>query len=250
VSGRVYQNNHQGRPTGDQHNFNSLVQSSLLLVWRSLLLLLLTMAPTSRLQLSLFAKDLKNLSGFLQKSDPFAVVTVRGDNPDNAPYVAGQTEVVYNNLNPAWSTVVFLEGYKFGVPFYVEVGVFDFDAQKIGKKERDLAKTSSVANVRITATPSSRDLYKTGRLPHKVMGTALFEVGEMLAARGNVVSKSLQTGGAIYAQLERSREEGELGNVRLQMHGVDLTNLQRHLFKSSPFFEMYRKVERPTGAIW
>lgn len=43
------------------------------------------MPPTSRLQLSLSAKDLKNLSGFMNMSDPFAVVTVRGDNPDNVP---------------------------------------------------------------------------------------------------------------------------------------------------------------------
>jgi hypothetical protein len=48
---------------------------------------------TTRLQLSLSAKGLKNLSGILQKSDPFAVVTVRGDNPDNNPEVVGRTDV-------------------------------------------------------------------------------------------------------------------------------------------------------------
>ena len=157
---------------------------------------------------------------------------------------------VYNNLSPSWSTVVFVDGFKFGVPFYIEVGVFDFDSNKVGKKERELAKKSSVANVKITATKSSRDLYRTGRLPHKVMGTALFEVGALLAARGNVMSKSLQTGGAIYVHLERSRDEGETGNVRLQLQGVGLVNTQRLSFTSSPFFEMYRKVERPTGAVW
>lgn len=48
---------------------------------------------TTRLQLSLSAKGLKNLSGIMQKSDPFAVVTVRGDNPDNRPEVVGRTDV-------------------------------------------------------------------------------------------------------------------------------------------------------------
>ncbi len=48
---------------------------------------------TCRLQLSLTAKNLTNLSGLLGKSDPFAVVTVRGDNPDNRPVVVGQTDV-------------------------------------------------------------------------------------------------------------------------------------------------------------
>ena len=48
---------------------------------------------SSRLILHLSAKDLKNLSGFMSKSDPFAVVTVRGDNPNNSPVVVGQTDV-------------------------------------------------------------------------------------------------------------------------------------------------------------
>jgi hypothetical protein len=48
---------------------------------------------TSRLQLSLSANTLKNLSGMMSKSDPFAVVTVRGDNPDNKPEVVGRTDV-------------------------------------------------------------------------------------------------------------------------------------------------------------
>jgi hypothetical protein len=48
---------------------------------------------TTRLQLSLSAKGLKNLSGILAKSDPFGVVTVRGDNKDNRPEVVGRTDV-------------------------------------------------------------------------------------------------------------------------------------------------------------
>lgn len=48
---------------------------------------------SSRLILHLSAKGLRNLSGFMNKSDPFAVVTVRGDNPNNSPVVVGQTDV-------------------------------------------------------------------------------------------------------------------------------------------------------------
>jgi hypothetical protein len=48
---------------------------------------------TTRLQLHLSAKNLKNLAGFMGKSDPFAVVTVRGDSPKNKPVVVGQTDV-------------------------------------------------------------------------------------------------------------------------------------------------------------
>ena len=51
------------------------------------------MSNSSRLQLSLTGKGLHNLAGLLNKSDPFAVVTIRGDNPDNVPVIAGHTEV-------------------------------------------------------------------------------------------------------------------------------------------------------------
>eukprot|EP00525_Craspedostauros_australis_P003815 CAMPEP_0198123684 /NCGR_PEP_ID=MMETSP1442-20131203/38121_1 /TAXON_ID= /ORGANISM="Craspedostauros australis, Strain CCMP3328" /LENGTH=50 /DNA_ID=CAMNT_0043782927 /DNA_START=536 /DNA_END=688 /DNA_ORIENTATION=- len=48
---------------------------------------------TAKLQLSLSARRLKNLSGMLAKSDPFAVVTFRGDDPENRPQIVGRTDV-------------------------------------------------------------------------------------------------------------------------------------------------------------
>ena len=48
---------------------------------------------TSRLQLHLSARDLRNVAGLLSVSDPFAVVTVRGDSEHNKPRVVGQTDV-------------------------------------------------------------------------------------------------------------------------------------------------------------
>ena len=157
---------------------------------------------------------------------------------------------VYNNLNPQWSTVVFLDGYKFGVPFYIEVGVFDFSAKSVGKSESELAKQSSEAGRLVTASESTRNLHKAGMLVHKVMGTALFEVGKIIGARGNTGSKSLQSGGVLYAHVERSRADGAFGTFDLQLRGIDLTNLRMMGRKSSPFFELYRKVDSPIGAEW
>ena len=48
---------------------------------------------SSRLQLHLSARDLKNISGLIGLSDPFAVVTVLGDSENNEPRVVGQTDV-------------------------------------------------------------------------------------------------------------------------------------------------------------
>ena len=240
------------------------------------------MSNGGRLQLSLSGKGFSNLAGLLQKSDPFAVVTVRGDSENNTPLVVGQTEVgefrvircremfllslspghsipnlivcffrlVYNNLNPQWSSVIILEGYKFGVPFWIEVGVFDFQAKKIGKKESNLATISSEEGRVITSTESTRNLLRAGKLPHKVMGTALFEVGEVLGSRGNLVSKSLQTGGALYVHVERSRQDGPKGSMKFQLRGLSFSNRQTLGRKSSPFFELFRKVETPSGAVW
>eukprot|EP00529_Nitzschia_sp_RCC80_P010712 CAMPEP_0113509784 /NCGR_PEP_ID=MMETSP0014_2-20120614/37765_1 /TAXON_ID=2857 /ORGANISM="Nitzschia sp." /LENGTH=620 /DNA_ID=CAMNT_0000405647 /DNA_START=382 /DNA_END=2244 /DNA_ORIENTATION=+ /assembly_acc=CAM_ASM_000159 len=204
----------------------------------------------TRLQLSLSGKNLKNLSGFTGISDPFAVVTVRGDNPDNKPEVVGRTDVVFNNLDPTWATIVFLDGYKFGVPFYIEVGVFDFDAKAAGTTEKKLQMNDAVSNLNVVCDASSRKLLRNGQFPHRVMGTALFEVGEILGSRGNVGSKSLQTGGAVYAHIERCRDDGLKGKFKFQLRGLRLKNVYGITGTSSPYFELLRKVDRPTGATW
>ncbi len=159
---------------------------------------------------------------------------------------------VFNNLNPQWSTIVFLDGYKFGVPYYIEVGVFDFDAKAAGTTEKKLQMNDAQTNLNIVCDASSRALLRKGQFPHRVMGTALFEVGEILGARGNVVSKSLQTGGAIFAAIERCREDGEQGKFRLQMRAFGLKNTHKMItgMASSPFFELLRKVDRHDGAKW
>jgi hypothetical protein len=160
---------------------------------------------------------------------------------------------VYNSLNPQWTTVIFLDGYKFGVPFYIEVGVFDFDAKSVGESEKGLAMQSSERGRLITSPnmEGARDLLRAGTLPHKVMGTALFDVAQILGSRGNVASKSLQTGGALYAFVERSRSDARsLGVMNFQLQGRGFTNRRPIGFKSSPFFELYRKVDSPNGVIW
>ena len=98
---------------------------------------------------------------------------------------------VFNNLNPVWSTIINLEGHKFGVPFYIEVGVFDFNAKQSGTSERQLQLNDAHTNLNIVSDASSRHLLRNGKFPHRVMGTALFEVGEILGSRGNVASNSL-----------------------------------------------------------
>ena len=157
---------------------------------------------------------------------------------------------VFASLNPSWSKSIFLDGYKFGVPYYIEVGVFDFDVSQTGKTARQLAQMDAHSQQAITGDASNRSLLRNGKFPHKIMGTALFEVGDVVGGRGNVRSKSLQTGGAVYVHIERCSSDGDKGSMCIQLKGKKLHNVQSIGKKSSPFYELYRRVERPTGATW
>jgi hypothetical protein len=210
------------------------------------------MTKATRLQVSISAKGLKNISGLLSKSDPFAIVTVRGDDPDSPqlPQIAGHTNVVFDNLNPSFSTVVLLEGYKFGVHYFIEVGIFDFDAKGGGHKETSLSRKQDSVTSEIIEKDVLANIQNKTPFPHKIMGSALFEVGEVLGSRGNTASKSFQTGGAVYLNIESSKDDGAQGKLRLKLGGLELPNQSSPTtFTSSPFFELYRRVQRPTGDV-
>ncbi|KAL7560832.1 hypothetical protein ACA910_013268 [Epithemia clementina (nom. ined.)] len=202
---------------------------------------------SSRLQLHLSARDLKNIAGLMGVSDPFAVVTVRGDSENNKPRVVGQTDVVFNNLNPSWSQVIFLDGYRFGVPFYFEVGVFDFDASLTNKTELELSRMDVHAQSVLTSAATSQQ--RGEKFPHRVMGTALFEVGQILGSRGNIASKSLQSGGVLTVHMERC-QNAQSGRLHLHLEGHKIKPLSATSRSANTFYEMFRKVDRPTGAVW
>ena len=128
--------------------------------------------------------------------------------------------------------------------------MFDFDAKAAGTTEKKLQMNDAVSNLNVVCDASSRKLLRNGQFPHRVMGTALFEVGEILGSRGNVGSKSLQTGGAVYAHIERCRDDGLKGKFKFQLRALRLKNVYGITGTSSPCFELLRKVDRPTGATW
>ena len=155
---------------------------------------------------------------------------------------------VFNNLNPQWSRVIYLDNYKFGVPLYFEVGVFDFDVTQTGKTELELSRMDVHTQTLLTSSAASQ--MRDGKFPHKVMGTALFEVGQVLGARGNVASKSLQTGGNVTVHIERCQTTHSSGRLRLHLRGWKLASVASLGRTNNPFYELYRKVNRPTGATW
>lgn len=163
-----------------------------------------------KLQLSIYARKLSNAAGaFKGTSDPFAVVTKIAAEGGGQPEVLGKTEVIKNTLNPDW-TKTFIFDYELGTPIKCAVQVFD----EVRKKD------------------------------NKGMGSAVFDIGALLGAKGNTLAKKLKKSGTIFARVEKYRGQGTLS---LGMKGVKLKNMEGFMKKSDPFYELNRKVDGPSG---
>ena len=164
-----------------------------------------------------------------------------------SPFSQSSPHSVFQSPNPAWSQPIFLDNYKFGRPLYFEVGIFQFDVSQTDKTSAELSAMDVHAASVLTRAAASQ--LRDGQFPHPVLGTALLEVGQVLSTRGNVGSKSLQTGGAIYVHVETSAPQ-DVGRLQFQLRGLQFNNVQNLGRTSSPFFELLRKVDQPTGAKW
>ena len=170
----------------------------------------------TRVQLTLYAQNLKNVAGLGKgTSDPYAVVTLIASDPRDKPQVLGQTEVIKNTLSPRW-TKHFLIDFALGKPTRVNVGIYD---------ETRKAKTN------------------------KPMGSAVFEIGEMLGSRGGIKAKKLKHGGTVFCRVEKAHEQ-DAGTLNFTLSGIKLKNVDGFLGKSDPFFEVSRLIQAAGGPSW
>ena len=128
------------------------------------------------------------------------------------PVVLGKTEVIKNSLSPDW-TKVFVFDYELGHPVHIAISVYD----------------------------------EVRKGTNKAMGSAKFELGGILGAKGNVKAKKMKGGGTIFAHVEKYSGGGTL---RLAVQGIKLKNTEGMFGKSDPFYEVKRKVTGPTGDVW
>ena len=150
------------------------------------------MPATDRVQISLHAQKLKNVSGLRGVSDPYAVVTIVASEPGLQPRILGKTEVIKNNLSPQWVTTFELD-YEFAKPTRINVGVYDEVKKQKG------------ANV-------------------KPMGSAIFEIGEILGARGNIKAKKIKGGGTLFCRVQKA-SPSSAGTFYFQFRGIKLKNV-------------------------
>jgi len=166
-----------------------------------------------KLELSIHASNLKNVAGLGKgTSDPFAVVTHIATTTASKPAVVGKTEVIKNTLDPQW-VKVFLLDYELGTPMKVVVSIFD-----------EVRKGDNIS-----------------------MGSAVFDISELLGARGNTKAKRLKSAGTIFAHVRKSEGTGLL---RLTMSGIKLKNTEGFLKKSDPFFELSRRADVAGSLTW
>uniref|UniRef100_A0A7S4RD51 C2 domain-containing protein n=1 Tax=Ditylum brightwellii TaxID=49249 RepID=A0A7S4RD51_9STRA len=71
------------------------------------------------------------------------------------------------------------------------------------------------------------------------MGSAMFDVDEILGSKGNVKAKRCKGGGVIYCKV--LKHEG-MGDFNLQLRGIKLKNVEGLFRKSDPFFEVLRST--------
>ena len=167
-------------------------------------------------EMTLHARKLKNAAGLLKNaaslliSDPFAVVTHVGTGDEKGKCL-GRTEEAHNNLSPDWQ-YVFRFTYLMGRPMKLCVQIFD----KVKKDD------------------------------YKCMGSAIFDVGEVLGSPAAAEAKRLKRGGIIIARLRKGTSSGEL---RLKLKGYHLINVDGFMKKSDPFFELHRRTEDEEGFI-
>jgi Ca2+-dependent lipid-binding protein len=170
---------------------------------------------SQRVRLEIHAAKLCNTAGTFKTSDPYAVVTLLANNPNEQPRVLGKTEVIPNSLNPRWITHFDLD-YCIGQLTRLNVGVYD-----------DVKKGT-----------------------HKPMGSAMFEVGEVLGTRGNVKAKQLRNGGTLFVRIMAAPGTSH-GTLHLKLCGHQLKNVDGIFGKSDPFFELSYKVQDSAGGlIW
>jgi len=81
------------------------------------------------------------------------------------------------------------------------------------------------------------------------MGSAVFEIGEALGARGNIKAKKLKGGGTLFFRVEKALTR-DSGRLKLQIRGVKMKNVDGFLGKSDPFWEISKSIRSPGGQTW
>jgi len=171
---------------------------------------------TNKLELFISCRDLKDMDTF-SKSDP--LVQVFEKNPTtNAYKLLGQTEVIWDNLNPDF-VQRFLVDFHFEEQQYLLFKVWDVD-----NKEADLTKSDFI-------------------------GEALFTLGEVVSSPGQSCSKVLKAEGKtdkrgkIIIRVEEMNEDKEIAVFDFSGQGIENVTKWYSFSHLKPMLHLSRSME-------
>ncbi|KAJ8523561.1 hypothetical protein ON010_g17558 [Phytophthora cinnamomi] len=175
--------------------------------------------PTSSVELSLSAKDLKDRD-IISKSDPFAVLYARSD----AGWTQlGRTEMKKDDLNPKWAKL-FLVEFHFEIVQQLKVDVYDQDNSSPDKlNEQDYIGGAEFTLGQLMGAPG--------------------QSGTFLLTRGKNKSKHQ---GSLLVRADEVKASSEA--VRLRFSATALASMDGFFSKSDPFLVISRL--REDGASW
>ncbi|KUF72080.1 Copine-7 [Phytophthora nicotianae] len=175
--------------------------------------------PTSSVELSLSAKDLKDRD-IISKSDPFAVLFVKSGSGWTK---LGKTEAKKDDLNPSW-TKLFLVEYHFESVQQLKVEVYDQDSSSPDKlKDQDFIGGAEFTLGQLMGAPG--------------------QSGSFLLTRGKSTSKHQ---GSLLVKAEEAKASSEA--VRFRFSAASLANMDGMFSKSDPFLVLSRL--REDGQSW
>lgn len=150
---------------------------------------------------------------------PFAVVTVlpksngngTGDNESsNKPFILGKTEVLPKTTSPDWTKLFLLDDIHLGKEMHFIVSIYDSESRNSDNNNNS-----------------------------KSLGSARFEVGNILGSPGSIRAKEMRGGAILVAHLESA--PANVGNVTFQLRAMDLINTEGAFRKPDPFYEIQRQ---------
>jgi hypothetical protein len=81
------------------------------------------------------------------------------------------------------------------------------------------------------------------------MGSAVFEIGDVLGARGNTKAKKLRQGGTLFARVTEYKATTD-DNIAIRLQGKGLANTERAWGISNPFFEISARIQVAGSLVW
>jgi len=132
------------------------------------------------------------------------------------PQLIGQTEVLSNTKNLDWARLFYIEDFELGKATSIIVILY---------------------NLKNSAQP---------------IGSHIFVLSSMIAAKGNTIAKELKDGSIILAHIDQAIA---LGILQFQLHGLYLLNAEGFglMTRMDPFFELQRLRELADGSgkkVW